>query len=76
MDELDKLIDRFNNKMETHPELSTVWVNYITIKKMRLMSMIQQGEKTLEMLETTNDIPIQSIALLYLMERYTNDNNA
>lgn len=76
MDELDALIDKFNRKMETHPELSSVWINYITIKKMRLRNIIQHGEQTLQMLETTDDIPIHSIALLYLMEKYTNDTNA
>ena len=72
-DKLDALIDKFTNKMETHPELSSVWINYITIKKMRLRKIIQQGENTLLMLETTDDIPLHSIALLYMMDKYTND---
>jgi|TARA_B100000768_G_scaffold179748_1_gene198097 hypothetical protein len=76
MDELDALIEKFNRKMETHPELSSVWINYITLKKMRLRDIIQHGEHTLQMLETTDDIPIHSIALLYLMEKYTNDSIA
>jgi hypothetical protein len=75
-DKLDALIDKFTNKMETHPQLCRVWINYITIKKIRLRKIIRQGEETLRTLETTDDIPLHSIALLYMIEKYTNDTNA
>ena len=73
MEQIDSLIDKFNLKMVSHPDISLMWINYLTIKKDRLYSMIQQAEHTIEMLETTDDIPAQTIALLYLIERYTND---
>ena len=73
MEHIDSLIDKFNLKLVTHPEISLVWINYLTIKKDRLTSIIQQGEETIEMMETTDDIPVQTIALLYMIERYTND---
>jgi len=73
MEHIDSLIDKFNLKLVTHPEISLVWINYLTIKKERLTSIIQQGEETIEMMETTDDIPVQTIALLYMLERYTND---
>jgi len=73
MEQIDSLIDKFNLKIESHPDISLVWINYLTIKKKRLCSMIQQGEQTIEMLETTDDIPAPTIALLYMIERYKND---
>jgi hypothetical protein len=71
MDQLDILIDKFKQKAQTHPELSKLWIHYLSIKKTHLSSLLSQGEYTLEMLETTDDIPIHSIALLFLMERYS-----
>lgn len=71
MEEIDALIDKFKRKMHTHPQLSSVWVNYLIIKKSKLSSLLEQGEQTLQMFETTNDIPTHSLALLYLMERYS-----
>lgn len=72
-DQLNTLIHKFKDKIETHPELAKLWVHYLTIKQARLKSVIEQAEQTLQMFETTDDIPTHTIALVYLMERYTNE---
>jgi len=72
-DQLDTLIHKFKDKIDTHPELAKLWVHYLTIKQARLKSVIEQAEQTLQMFETTDDIPTHTIALVYLMERYTNE---
>jgi hypothetical protein len=74
MEEIEHLINKFKEKMHTHPELSSLWVNYLLIKKSNLSFLIEQGEQTLQMFETIDDVPTHSIALLYLINKYSDTN--
>ena len=33
MEKIDKLIDKFKDRTITHPELATMWIHYLTLKR-------------------------------------------
>lgn len=70
MDDIDSLIHRFNSMKDTHPELSKLWINYLIIKKSKLNNLINQGEKTLELLSDTQDISIETILTLLILNQH------
>tara|TARA_R110001592_G_scaffold63219_9_gene193531 strand:+ start:3103 stop:3324 length:222 start_codon:yes stop_codon:yes gene_type:complete len=69
MDSIDNLLTRFNSLKDTHPELSKLWINYLIIQKTKLNNLIQQGEKTLEILSYTDDISIENILTLVILNQ-------
>tara|TARA_Y100001935_G_scaffold99384_1_gene82672 strand:+ start:2008 stop:2232 length:225 start_codon:yes stop_codon:yes gene_type:complete len=73
MDKIDELIDKFNVKYDTHPELVNLWTIFLSIKKIRISQIIQQSETALELMETNDDIPLETIILLFSLNR-TNNN--
>ena len=38
MDELDKLINDFKDKKVSHPNLSTLWIDYLMLRKLLVYS--------------------------------------
>tara|TARA_B100000965_G_C19307574_1_gene633006 strand:- start:349 stop:570 length:222 start_codon:yes stop_codon:yes gene_type:complete len=69
MEPIDNLINRFNSIKDTHPELSKIWINYLIIKKTKLNNLINQGEKTLEILSHSDDISIENILTLVILNQ-------
>tara|TARA_Y100000996_G_scaffold354830_1_gene295164 strand:- start:1705 stop:1920 length:216 start_codon:yes stop_codon:yes gene_type:complete len=68
MDKLDELIIKFNNKKNTHPELSLLWINYLNIKKNKLLELEQQAQYTLECMNSVHDISLQTILFLLTID--------
>lgn len=67
MDAFDALIDKFEKIKTTHPNISKVWIEFLSIKKDNIQRIMNQGESTLLNCETTHDIPIVTMALLNKM---------
>ena len=66
---INALVEKFHRKTNTHPELSHLWILYLSEKKKQMEDLLIQGENTLEMLETTNDISLNNIIILLLVLR-------
>lgn len=66
---IDALIEKFRAKMSSHPELCGLWILYLSEKQKAMEELLIQGERTLEMLETTNDISLNNMILLLLVLR-------
>tara|TARA_B100000902_G_C26477696_1_gene513254 strand:- start:297 stop:512 length:216 start_codon:yes stop_codon:yes gene_type:complete len=64
MDKLDELITKFTDKIASHPELSLLWINYLNIKKNKLLELEEQAEYTLECMNGVDDISLQTILFL------------
>ena len=65
MERLDRLIEKFKDKSSTHPHISTLWVNYLEVKKENLDMRLTQGEKIADELIGIDDInPSLLICLL------------
>ena len=56
MERLDKLIEKFKDKSSTHPYTSSLWINYLEVKKENLDLRLTQGEKIVDELLEMNDI--------------------
>ena len=75
MEQIDTLIEKFEAKRDTHPELATLWSHYLQIKKTRFENLLEQGTKMLDTLETCEDVPIQIMAILCVLKAQMDNNN-
>lgn len=66
MDEIDKLINDFQDKTVSHPNLSTLWIDYLTLKKHNINKLITQGKSTLKLMESVPDVNMDDMLLLIL----------
>jgi hypothetical protein len=66
MDELDKLISDFQDKLTTHPNISTLWIDYLTLRKQNTNKLITQGNTTLKLMESVHDVDMKDMLLLIL----------
>ena len=66
MDEIDKLINDFQDKTVSHPNLSTFWIDYLTLKKHNINKLITQGKSTLKLMESVPDVNMDDMLLLIL----------
>ena len=66
MDELDKLISDFQYKSASHPNLSTLWIDYLMLRKQNINKLITQGKSTLKLMESVNDVNGDDMLLLIL----------
>ena len=72
MDELDKLIsfdkliNDFQDKLASHPNLSTLWIDYLMLRKQNTNKLITQGNMTLKLMESINDVNRDDMLLLIL----------
>ena len=64
IEEFDNVIREIENKLNTHPNLSRLWIEYLNIKKFRLETAINEAKNIIQTLETNQDIPMNNILLL------------
>jgi len=68
INDLESLMERFKEKMNTHPELSTIWYNYLNSQNKKINNLIAQGNSIINNMDKMSDISIQSLALFLLLE--------
>jgi hypothetical protein len=66
MDEIDKLINDFQDKKVSHPNLSTLWIDYLMLRKHNTNKLITQGNTTLKLMESVPDVNMDDMLLLIL----------
>jgi hypothetical protein len=64
--ESDNLINDFQNKMVSHPNLSTLWIDYLSVREWNTNKLITQGKTTLKLMETVQDVNRDDVLLLIL----------
>ena len=67
MIELDRLIDRFENKRETHPMLVSIWINYLLAYKKKVEKISENCETLLANIDNYNDITEEQILTLLIL---------
>lgn len=67
MERLDNLLLKLNEHIETHPNLINMWINYIKIKKSKVDSILEQGEKMLDNIKHINDFHLESIPFILVL---------
>lgn len=74
MEELDILINKYNDIKNTHPQLHTFWTNYLQIKKKRFRELLDSGDNILNIIkEQEEDISLQNIRQIYIISNILND---
>ena len=66
---IPQLIEKFKEKKNTHPELATLWHNYLLIRQKRYEELTKQASDLLENMETCDDVSVDVLALLFIMQR-------
>jgi len=67
MDKLERLITAFQDKRASHPQLSALWISYLTIKKTKLIELERRAEHALENMNTVSDISLDNVLTIYLL---------
>ena len=66
--EIERLMDIFKEKMNTHPELSSIWYNYLKNHNEKIKVIVEQGKYVIDNMDKISDISIQSVILSILIE--------
>ena len=64
--EFDKLISEFKDKTASHPNISTLWIDYLMLRKNNTNKLITQGKSTLKLMESVKDVDMNDMLLLIL----------
>ena len=64
IEEFDNVIREIENKLNTHPNFSRLWIEYLNVKKYRLETAINEAKNIVQTLETNQDISMNNILLL------------
>lgn len=65
MEKIDELICKFKDKKLTHPELATMWIHYLTLKRDTYLEIEKRAEHTIECMNDVDDISLQTIMTIY-----------
>jgi len=60
----NETFDRLNSYADSHPNIVSIWKEYIKIKRINYMKSIVDCDAMIGNLETTGDIAAETIALL------------
>jgi hypothetical protein len=52
--------------MVSHPNLSTLWIDYLSVREWNTNKLITQGKSTLKLMETVQDVNRDDVLLLIL----------
>ena len=70
MDNFNELIEEFENKKTTHPQIATLWQAYLITKRNQLDKLIEQGNLVLDLFEEQDDISMLTLLILYHTHRF------
>ena len=70
MNNFEQLVEQFENKKYTHPQIDTLWQAYLKTQKNKLDKLIEQGNTVIETLETQDDISMSTLLVLYFAHRF------
>ena len=63
----EDIISRLNSYIDSHPNVVTLWKEYIKVKRINYMKAIVDCDEMIRNLETNRDISIETIAMLYAL---------
>ena len=63
----DDIMSRLNSYIDSHPNVVTLWKEYIKVKRINYMKAIVDCDDMIRNLETNRDISVETIALLYAL---------
>ena len=72
MEKFNGLLNKFNEKKTSHPELATLWINYLEIKLQHMNDVLIHGHNTINSMDTMSDFSPETIQLLYILQSQIN----
>lgn len=63
----DDIMSRLNSYIDSHPNVVTLWKEYIKVKRITYMKAIVDCDEMIRNLETNRDISVGTIAMLYAL---------
>uniref|UniRef100_A0A6C0BYL9 Uncharacterized protein n=1 Tax=viral metagenome TaxID=1070528 RepID=A0A6C0BYL9_9ZZZZ len=63
----ENIVNSLNEKKETHPNLSNLWVFYLKHKKKEFLNSIKKCENIIKKLDNLNDLTVLNILSLYIL---------
>jgi len=63
----DDIMCRLNSYADSHPNVVTLWKEYIKVKRINYMKAIVDCDDMIRNLETNRDISVGTIAMLYAL---------
>jgi hypothetical protein len=63
----DDIMSRLNSYIDSHPNVVTLWKEYIKVKRINYMKAIVDCDEMIRNLQTNRDISVETIALLYAL---------
>jgi len=63
----DDIMSRLDSYIHSHPNVVTLWKEYIKVKRINYMKAIVDCDYMIRNLETNRDISIETIAMLYAL---------
>ena len=63
----DDIMSRLNSYIDSHPNVVTLWKEYIKVKRINYMKAIVDCDYVVRNLETNRDISVETIAMLYAL---------
>jgi hypothetical protein len=76
MDEkIDKIRDLLKIRKEKYPNITSVWAKYLDQQIISLENSLSNAEDIFKNIEIQEDLPMDSIALLYLMMNQIRNSN-
>ena len=63
----DDIMSRLNSYVDSHPNIVSLWKEYIKVKRINYMKAIVDCDEMIRNLQTNRDISIETIALLYAL---------
>jgi len=63
----DDIMSRLNSYVDSHPNIVSLWKEYIKVKRINYMKAIVDCDQVIRNLETNRDISVETIAMLYAL---------
>jgi hypothetical protein len=63
----DDIMSRLNSYVDSHPNIVSLWKEYIKVKRINYMKAIVDCDYVVRNLETNRDISVETIAMLYAL---------
>ena len=63
----DDIMSRLNSYVDSHPNIVSLWKEYIKVKRINYMKAIVDCDDMIRNLETNRDISVETIAMLYAL---------
>jgi hypothetical protein len=68
MEDVERLIHKFKEYEETHPNIAKFWITYLEVKKKSIEGIIEQGYSVVSQLENKNDMELEDLINMMMVK--------